>query len=144
MQVGDSSGDRVPRWVNVLVIASPAIPLLGMGLLKVGSDDESLIALVPFVLIAALAVAVGMAVYGARDRSAQDSSEQYWPKSRVGVWAYVAGLFLLPATLVVGAAVSILNRQWLLAGVLVATTVTPMLMRVTHLATVRRTQGERR
>lgn len=97
--------------MDVLVIASPAVPLLGLGLLKVRSDHESLIALVPFVLVAVLAVVAMLAVYGARDRSARDSSEPYWPKSRVGASAYVAGLFLLPAMLLAGATISIVNRE---------------------------------
>ena len=130
--------------MDVLVIASPAVPLLGLGLLKVERDDESLIALVPFVLVAVFAVVVMLAVYGARDRSALDASEPYWPKSRVGAWGYVAGLFLLPATLLAGAAVSIVDRQWLMAGVLLAMTVTPVLMRITVLRAVGRTRRKRR
>jgi len=130
--------------MDVVVIASPAIPLLGLGLVKVRSDDESLIALAPFVLLAVLAVAVMLAVYGARDRSVPDSPEPYWPKSRVGVWAHAAGLFLLPATLLVGVLASIFDERWLVAGVLLAMTVTPVLMRVTHLAAVARTRRQSR
>ncbi len=126
-----------------LVIASSAIPPLGLGLLQV-QDDGSPTALVPFALIAFASVAVMLAVRGARDPSAIAPPEPLWPRSRWGAWAYVAGLFSLPATLLAAAAVSILHEQWLPAAVLLAMTITPVLLRVTHLTTTRRARRQSR
>lgn len=134
----------MPKWMSRLVIISPAIPLVGMGLLEIQREDKSLTALVPFVLVAALAVAVILAVYGARDRFGPVTAESYWPKTRLGIWTYVAALFLLPATLLIVAVISIFTNQLLLAGVLLAMTITPVVLRVAQLAAIRRMRSERR
>ncbi len=132
--------EQAPKWLDVLLIGSPTIPLVGMGLVKVQRENESWAALIPFVLIAALAVVVLLSLYAVRDRSFQSSAPQYWPRARAGTWLYVAALVSLPLVLVVGAAISIATDQWLAAGILLAMTVTPTLLRVAALREIRRTR----
>ena len=122
-----------------MYIAGPVIPLLGLGLMQMESD-QSPMALVPFVLLALLTVVVMLAVYGAarEDSWAPVASEPYWPKSRLGVLAYLMGLFLFPAALVMGVVISFATEQWLAAGVMLAMVIPPLLLRLDALAEGRR------
>jgi integral membrane sensor domain MASE1 len=132
--------EQATKWRDGLFIASPAIPLVGMGLIKVQRENESRAALIPFLLVAALAVVVLLSVYAARDRSFQTSASHYWPRTRAGTWLYVAVLFCFPLTLVIAAAISIAADQWLAAGILLALAVTPTMLRVAALREIRKTR----
>lgn len=126
-----------PRWPDVMLIGSAAIPFVGMGVAKVQVDDESWAALIPFLLVAALAVVVLMSVYAARDRSFVSSEAPYWPRSRVGVWLYVAAMFSLPVMLVVSAIVSAASGYWLTGAFFLAMAITPTLLRILAIKEVR-------
>ena len=128
----------MPKGLLVLAVASPTVPLVCIGVLKVQSDGQSWVGLVPFVLVAALLVVLVLSVYAARDQSSQNSSEPYWPRSRLGVWAYVAALFFLPLMLVALAAITLLTDHYLVAGILLAMAVTPTLLKVETLRQVHR------
>ena len=125
------------RWRLALYIAGPAVFLLGLGLLEMESD-QSLMALVPFALLALLSVTVILAVGAARDSSVQVESEPYWPKSRWGALAHLIALFSVPAVLVMAAVISLATDQWLAAGVLLAMAIPPLLLRLDALAAGRR------
>ena len=120
-----------------MYIAGPAIYLLGLGLLEMESD-QSLMALLPFVLLALLSVTVILAVGAARDSSVQVESEPYWPKSRLGALAHLIALLSVPAVLVMAAVIFLATDQWLAAGVLLAMAIPPLLLRLDALAAGRR------
>ena len=133
--------EPVPRWLVVLLVASAPIWLLGIGLLEV-QEEGTWAALVPFVLLAALVLAVLLVVVAVRDPSSQLSTAPYRPRSGASHRLRVAVLLSFPLALVAAAVVSSVTGQWLAAGLLLTMAVTPLVLRVRALRSARSPRGQ--
>ena len=122
------SAGELPKWVWSAVILSPAIPIIVMGVVHVAENGESWTGFVPFVLIAAFAVAVMLAVYGARDKASTGMAPPQRPMTRWQFRRYVLVLAFIPVALLTAAVVALVNRWWLEAGVFLALVIPPTLL----------------
>lgn len=118
-----------PKWVWVALILSPGISMMGMGLVHVAESGVSWVGLVPFVLIAGLGVAVMLAVYGTRGSASPEAARRKKPITLAQFRRNVLGLAIFPVTLLTGAVVALANHAWLVAGVFIAITIPPTLLR---------------
>lgn len=133
-------------WFRVFLIASPAIPLLGVGVLSVQSRKETLVALLPFILVAFLAVVVVWAVDSVREGPFEltpTDSQSSWPRTPRGLWVAIALVALLPLASVTGALIAISQGQWLAAAVVLAAVTPTTVLHVVQFKVVRQRIGDR-